>query len=64
MNRIRPPSPAAPRFRLFTRDISTDISLNGMFRTMTAAHTTIAAVRKLVGHVEKGLGLQFDGLRQ
>jgi hypothetical protein len=40
--------------------------LNGAFTTMTVAHKTIAAVRKLevLHRLEKGLRLQFDGLRQ
>jgi hypothetical protein len=43
-----------------------DPGLNGAFRIMTVTHKTIAVVRKLeVFHrLEKGLRLQFDGLRQ
>jgi hypothetical protein len=43
-----------------------DSGLNGAFRTMTVAHNTIAAVRKLevLHRLEKGLRLQLDCLRQ
>ena len=68
MNRIRSPSLAAPRSRnLYARHLDrTDSGLNGAFRTMTVAHNTIAAVRKLevLHRLQKGFRLQFDGLRQ
>jgi hypothetical protein len=57
--------PAIPD--LYARHLDrTDSGLNGAFRTMTVAHNTIAAVRKLevLHRLEKGLRLQFDGLRQ